>query len=102
MRIVGYICTFATYLFLSALWRGYVLSVLWGWFIIGLFPGAPALSIASALGIAMTVSYLTYNRVPDSSKGDRSMTERLVEAGLETFLTPFFALVFGAIVHAFL
>jgi len=95
MKTIGAISTFLIYLFLSAIWSGYVLSV-------GRFAGAPTLSIPSALGIAMIVRYLTYNHVPDSSKGDRSTTERVIEAGVQAFLQPLIALIFGAIVSMFL
>lgn len=102
MKAIGYFCSFIVYLFLSACWSGYVLSVLWAWFIVGRFAGAPVLSIPTALGIAMIVRYLTYNHVPDSSTGDQSTTERLVEAGVQSFLQPLMALLFGAIVRMFL
>ena len=42
----------------SIIWRGYVLTVLWGWFIAGLF-GLPALGVAQAIGLCLVVSYLT-------------------------------------------
>ena len=42
----------------SAMWRGYVLSVLWAWFIVPTF-GAPELSIPFAIGLALVVGFLT-------------------------------------------
>lgn len=42
----------------SAMWRGYVLSILWAWFIVPTF-GLPALSIPFAIGLALVVGFLT-------------------------------------------
>ncbi len=44
---------------LNLIFNGYVLSVLWGWFIVPTF-GVPALGIAPALGVALVVAYMTY------------------------------------------
>ncbi len=48
----------------SAIWRGYVLSILWIWFIVPAF-GLSPLSIPYAIGFALVVSFLT----PMPSKG---------------------------------
>lgn len=40
-----------------AILRGWVFSVLWGWFIVPIF-GLPALGIATAIGVMFTVTYL--------------------------------------------
>lgn len=39
--------------------RGYVLTVLWAWFVIPAF-GLPALALAPAIGLTMIVSFLTH------------------------------------------
>ena len=38
--------------------NGWVLSILWGWFIVPL--GAMALSVPAAIGVALVVSFLTH------------------------------------------
>lgn len=101
MKYIGYISTFLLYLFLSTAWSGYALSVLWGWFIVDRFPGTPTLGIASAIGIAMIVRYLTYQDVPENDS-KKSSKERIITAAAWSFARPLFALVFGAIVRMFL
>lgn len=39
------------------MWRGWVLSLLWGWFVVRL--GMPAVSIPEAIGVSLVLSYLT-------------------------------------------
>ena len=52
----------------ASMWRGYVLSILWGWFIVPVF-GLPALIIPVAIGISiiagMLTSQKTYNEATD-------------------------------------
>jgi hypothetical protein len=49
-------------LFLAAiLTRGFVLTVLWGWFAVPVF-GLPALGIAPALGLTVLLNYLLNHR----------------------------------------
>lgn len=43
---------------LAWMWYGYVLHILWGWFMVPAF-GAPPLSIPMALGVSVTVGLLT-------------------------------------------
>lgn len=45
--------------FIAACWNGFVLSVLWGWFIVPVFQ-APTLRIPYAIGLAIVVSMLTH------------------------------------------
>ena len=40
------------------IFRGWVLSILWGWFIVPSF-GLPPLSIAAAIGLSLLTGYLT-------------------------------------------
>lgn len=101
MKYIGYAASFVVFSFLSAVWNGYVLSVLWAWFIISLFPSAPALGIASAIGISVTIGFLTQKDIPESDD-KKSTTERIITAFLYGFMRPLFALIAGAIVRMFL
>jgi hypothetical protein len=85
---------------ISALWSGYVLSTLWGWFIVPTFKVRP-LNVLPAIGVAMVVRYLTqqYDSYTDESK---SATERTVIAIGVALLHPTFALFFGWILHSFM
>lgn len=53
-KLLGWIALTAA----SSVWRGYVLSILWGWFIVRAF-GLPALNIPLAIGLSLTVGFLT-------------------------------------------
>lgn len=54
----------------STIYSGWVLTVLWGWFIVSTF-GLPALSIPLAIGLNLLVVLLTINAQPytDKEKG---------------------------------
>jgi hypothetical protein len=54
---------------LSSIWRGFVLSILWGWFMVPLF-GLPALNIPFAIGIALVVGFLTHQSSNENEKTD--------------------------------
>jgi hypothetical protein len=53
--------------------RGFVLSVLWGWFAVPL--GAPALGVVSALGLSVLLSYLLHH-----TTGNKSLSDVFIEA----------------------
>ena len=83
----------------SSLWSGFVLSILWGWFIAATFD-IQTIGIAPAIGLSLVVRYLTYQQAPtDTSK---TSTERVIEALVVAFLQPTFALAFGWLVHQFM
>jgi hypothetical protein len=79
-----------------AVWQGYVLSLLWAWFVVGTFH-APAISIGQAVGLSLTVGMFTTkpSRKKDGEKTDYATL--IVNA----FLAPLFFLAFGWIVHQF-
>ncbi len=81
---------------LSVVWSGYALSVLWGWFFVPAL-GVPPLSVPSAIGVAIVVSYMTHQ---DSKKnsGDVEGWEATAEALAYSALKPLFALGIGWIV----
>lgn len=75
-----------------ALLRGWVLSLLWGWFIVPL--GVPAVGVVHAIGIAFVVGMFT-----SAAKVDSDHPWRNIAIG---FLAPLLTLAFGAIVHGFM
>lgn len=83
----------------GAIANGLALSTLWGWFIIPAF-GAPALSIVTAIGLAMVVSYMTYQYNETQQAGNT--TTALIKAIIMTILRPAMALGVGYIVHLFM
>lgn len=89
---------------LGAIWSGYVLSILWGWFIVPTF-NLPALSIPLAIGIALVISYVTHQTNFDKKKEELTDMENLKYAG-RVFswlaLKPALALLIGWIVLKFI
>lgn len=81
----------------SFLIDGFVLSILWNWFIPRIFIGAPTLSILNAIGLAIVIGFLTRKyQKPDSYNGKN------LWPFLYLFVGPFIALFFGWIVHLFM
>lgn len=85
---------------LSAIINGWVLSILWGWFIVPVF-NIPAISVEQAIGLAMVVSYLTYQHINADSKR-KSKGESTVELFVALLARPLITLLFGYILHLFL
>jgi uncharacterized membrane protein SpoIIM required for sporulation len=85
---------------LSSMWKGYVLTVLWAWFLVPVF-GLPALAIAPAIGLALVVSFLTYQS--DASKEpEGEFSERMAKAVAHALLMPAFVLGIGWVVRQFM
>ena len=83
----------------GALWSGFVLSILWGWFIVPTFEIRP-LGVLPAIGVSMVVGYLTKQEA--ATKDERGTTERVAYLFGHMFIYPLFALVFGWILHSFM
>jgi hypothetical protein len=80
---------------------GYVLSMLWGWFVVPTF-GAPKLGMVPAIGIVLVVSYLTHqNNLSKSDEGPGVGKEfaRSVTNSIGISAT---ALLLGWIIHFFM
>lgn len=82
-------------LFLSAIWSGYVLTVLWDWFVVQTFR-LPHLSLPAAIGIAIVVRYLTWQPVESP---DDDFAEAMIKGAGTALLLPAFMLLFGWIVQ---
>lgn len=85
---------------ISWLLRGYVLSVLWRWFMVPIL-GLPALSVPQAIGIALVVGMLTHqsHHYPEN-KNEKTSTK--VVWVLEPFIAPFATLLVGWIVRQYM
>ncbi len=80
--------------------NGYVLSVLWGWFIVPAF-NAPPLGLVSAIGIVLVVSFMTHQgqyKRPD----EQPTLTKIGEVFLTGMLKPVVALCVGWILLFFL
>lgn len=78
-----------------AIWNGYALMVLWGWFVVPLFD-LPPLTIAQAIGLSVLVGFLTHQRI--ESKEDEKPVEDTISAVLFASVKPAMALLIGWIV----
>ena len=100
MNILSAIVGVMALLVISSVWRGYVLTLLWGWFIVATF-GLPALTLAAAIGMSLVVSFLTYQG--DAAKASEGgVSERFIKAAAQSLLFPAAVLGFGAVVHQFM
>ena len=88
---------FATLIALAAVWRGYVLSVLWGWFMVPGF-GVGPLSIPLAIGLSMLIGMLTNHRTMKETEDPDKKWYPL----LAITLSPLLALVLGWVTKQFL
>lgn len=97
MKAIGVVATYIVVLIVSAVWGGYVLTVLWGWFIVPVFE-LPALTIPHAIGLAMVVTYLTY-QADFKTEETRSEMKQFATACAYVFIKPAIALGIGWIVQ---
>lgn len=77
------------------LWRGYVLMVLWGWFIVPTF-NAPVLSVAVAIGVTIIGGLFTVAR--NESKNEEKEHDALTHFFVAGLVQPAMALGIGYIV----
>jgi hypothetical protein len=100
MTVVGWIAGVLAALALSSMWRGYVLTVLWGWFLVPTF-GLSALALAPAIGLAVVVSFLTHQSdATKEQEGDFST--RMARAAGHALVMPALVLGIGWVVHQFM
>ena len=86
-------------LILSSIWYGYVLSVMWGWFIVHAFH-VSSISVPLAIGLSSVVGM--FRSYPDTNKkSDKSPSEVFTRAIAYSFFGPLFVLLFGYIIHLF-
>ena len=100
MEILFILSAAVALMVVGTIWRGYVFSVLWKWFIVPVFPAMPLLSIPVAIGIAMVVSFLAYQYT--YNKDDRETSAKMGTAFGAVLLYPALALLIGWVVTLFL
>lgn len=81
----------------SIIWKGYVLTVLWQWFMVPTF-ALPVLRLPAAIGVALTIHYLTY-QVLFCEDPEKDSTVRTVRSLFVALVGPAFALLMGWIVN---
>lgn len=84
---------------ISMLWSGYILIVLWDWFLVPL--KIMSLNMHSAVGISLIVMYLTWQSHPNKEENP-DVIEFLITAAVYAVIKPLFVLVLGFAAHTFL
>ena len=83
---------------IGAVWRGYVLTILWGWFVVPTFGMSP-LALVPAIGLSVVVGYLTHQYTPKAVKPeDDGKWDETVRAISHILRQPVFALLVGWVV----
>ena len=100
MKFIGYAVSILTVIVLGCIFNGYAVSVLWQWFVVPVFQ-APALTIPTAMGIALLVGYLTYQEV-NSSSDNKEPWAIIAEFTARVIVKPTVALLVGWIITLFL
>jgi hypothetical protein len=85
---------------LGVIWNGYVLSVLWGWFVVPTF-GMQPLALAPAIGLALVASSLTHQYKKDA-KSEKSEIGETIYAFSLMMVQPAMLLLVGWIVKHWL
>ena len=92
---------FSILLVISAVITGFVLSVLWRWFIIPIF-SLPPLSIPQATGIAIIVEFLTTYQDQRQGEDDKGLTEKIIKSLFYAICYPMIILGLGWVIQLFL
>lgn len=102
MKVFLAIIGFLVILIGGPIWSGYVLSVMWNWFLVPAFH-MPQISVALAIGITMLVRMITYNPSYEKEKKKESgeLAKALTNAVVFSLLYPLLVLAVAYIVHQF-
>lgn len=79
--------------------HGWVLSILWRWFMVPTFH-LPTLQIPAAIGISLVVELITYHHVDAEPKNESATDKMFGQLSMMLFL-PLYVLAFGWVVHKF-
>jgi hypothetical protein len=86
---------------LSSIWRGYVLTILWAWFIVPVFH-LPALGIVAAIGFSLMITFLTYHHQREDQADTRSAGEQFGQGMMIALIWPLIYLGMGYLIQLFL
>lgn len=79
------------------LFNGWVLSVMWNWFVPLAFSSVPKLAIGKAIGLSLVISAFLY--VPSKDDKDKDPWARFIVELSSPVIRGLFLLLFGAVVH---
>ena len=77
---------------------GYVGSVMWVWFVMNLFPTAPAITWLQAAGLSLLVSFFTRDHLYKKIDPDQSTMDKVLTPIVPT-VAPWITLLMGYIIH---
>lgn len=86
--LVGFPMLIAALTIAAGLYFGWVLSILWGWFIVPVFLSMPTLTVFQAWGIGLVFNLMFNRPSPDKSKS--SWIVALIITPLSILLTGYF------------
>ena len=104
---LGYVILFIASLFFLTLpllyiLNGWVLSILWEWFVVSTFEISP-LTIPEAIGLAALVSFLTCSyQSGEPGQTNEERIRRIIESICYSIARPLVVLILGWIVHQFI
>lgn len=84
--------------FVGAVWRGWVLSVVWGWLVVPIFGLAP-LSIIGAVTLSLIVGFLTHQPSNCAKDPEESQVTHAVSSMI---VYPLIVLIFGWVAKGFI
>ena len=90
LAVLGGVVGVAFLMGFSAIFNGYTLSVLWGWFVVPTF-GAPALDVVPAIGIAPVVGDMT-QQMREKKKDEQNFKQIIAHSTAYAIIKPSFAL----------
>jgi hypothetical protein len=99
IALVG-VCALFAVIALGMVWRGYVFSILWGWFAVPQF-GLPELPVVAAIGVSILIGFATYQH-QRGPKDTRSTSDAIAVAAGNVFLYPLMVLGLGWIVKQYI
>lgn len=75
---------------------GFILKTFWAWFLLPVFPGAPKLTITTAIGLACLISFIGQSWTKKQEEGD--LSDKLAAMVGVSIITPLITLGLGWLV----
>lgn len=100
LTCVGLLVLVVVSIVVGAVMNGYVLSVLWGWFVVPIF-NVPPLSVATAIGLSLAIGMLVKHGNSSSEK-KKETSDAIIEIVSAAVFAPLFTLFIGWIVKSFI
>ncbi len=101
MNKIGWIFSWAILLVFGVVLNGYVVMILWGWFIVPSL-GMPEITITTAAGLSLFAGYVTTGFTDSRRNDDRSMSDVFVRTLIECVSRAVFVLMIGRIILLFM